>query len=173
MAEPFSEMHDILLGYDTDLHFEDGDLMLTTGIDYIEREIYKLLLTSPGDWKADPNLGASADEFIGQPNTREVSRKIETRVMEGLRDIVLPAQVTARCVPTGYDKIICIVEIFISTLEISIIPFEFDYITGFTKISKLDERVQQAMSSKNAKVNDATNMRRPNKYWSRLRTNSL
>ena len=53
MAEAFAGMKDILLGYDTDIYFENNDLMICTGVDYIEREIYKLLITEPGDWKAN------------------------------------------------------------------------------------------------------------------------
>ena len=82
MAEPFGGMFDILFGYDTDIHFENGDLMTTTGIDYIERELYKLLITIPGEWKTTPTAGASPEKPQGKPaeGWAEASKRAASRL---------------------------------------------------------------------------------------------
>ena len=68
MIEPYSEMCDIAFGYDTDIMFDSDDLAVTRGVDFIEREIYKLMITSPGEWKIDPTIGCGLREFNGQEN---------------------------------------------------------------------------------------------------------
>lgn len=170
--EAFNGMVDILFGYDTDIHFENGDLMTTSGIDFIEREVYKILITSQNDWKVDSKIGVSPKKFIGEPNTREVAKEIELFVMDGLRDTLMPAQVLVRAIPVSLSSLIVLIEIFAQGNEITSIPFEFDFINGFTILNKRDERVQQTLSSNKYAINDITNQRRPNKYWDRLRNNS-
>ena len=88
----YSRMKDIMFGYDTDIHFEKGDLMLTsTGTDFIEREIYKILVTERGQWGANQQLGASPVVFAGEPNTREVANDLEQYIQDGLKFAVSPS----------------------------------------------------------------------------------
>jgi len=169
MAEAFAGMKDILLGYDTDIYFENNDLMICTGVDYIEREIYKLLITEPGDWKANPILGCSPNKFIGDQNTRELGKFIENYLYSGLKDTVYPSQVDVRIVPTGYESLLIFIDLLIQNEEITSIPFEFDFIKGIRKLNKMDERVMKPTSSKNYKINDITNLKKPNKYWTKIR----
>ena len=169
MAEVFSGMKDILLGYDTDIHFEFNDLMLTTSVDYIEREVYKLLITNPGDWKANPTIGCSPDKFIGEQNTRDLGKFIETHIENGLRDTVYPSQVNVRVVPVDYEMLMIFVDITVRAEEITSIPFEFDFINGIRKLNKMDARVTTPISTKNYKINNISNLKRPNKYWSQIR----
>lgn len=173
MAEAFSGMRDILLGYDTDIHFENGDLMTTTGIDYIEREVYKLLITSPGDWKASPLIGASPNELIGESNTRENAQIMQNKIEDGIKQTVYPASASVRVVPTDYDSVLVFVDIFVRTQEVVVLPFEFDYINGFRKLSKADPRITQLKTTKEYQINDISKTQRPNKYWSRLREDTL
>ena len=167
--EPFGGMQDILLGYDTDIHFEFNDLMLTTGVDYIEREVYKLLITNPTDWKANPLIGCSPDKFVGEQNTRELGKFIETHIEDGLKDTVYPAQVNVRTVPTNYESLMIFVDITVRAEEITSIPFEFDFVNGIRKLNKIDSRVTTPVSTKNYKINDISNLKRPNKYWTQIR----
>ena len=173
MAEAFSGMHDVLLGYDTDLHFEDGDLMLTTGIDYIEREIFKILITQPGDWKASPLIGVSPNQLTGSANTRENAIKMQDLLLEGIRSTVYPATADVRIVPTDYDSVLVFIDVYVRTNDVVVIPFEFDYITGFRKLNKADERVLETKSTQEYKINDISTVKRPNKYWSRIREDTL
>jgi len=169
MNEPFIGMRDILLGYDTDLYFENNDLMITTGIDYIEREIYKLLITEPGDWKVSPSIGCSPNAFTGDQNTKVTGKKIELYLKEGLKNTVFPSQVEVRVVPTGYDTVMIFIDILLQNFEIDSIPFEFDFINGIKKFNKIDERVTAPRSSVKYKLNDISNIKRPNKYWNQIK----
>lgn len=171
-VEPYYKMYDVLFGYDTDIHFENDDLMTTTGIDYIEREIYKLLITEPGDWKADRSIGASPNQFIGEQNTREVGERVQSVLSEGLKLTVAPAQVFVRAVPSNYDSIMIFIDLYSEDFQILSIPFMFDFVNGFTKLDRADPRVIEQRPSNNYKENNISNIRRPNRYWSRISANS-
>lgn len=166
---PFSGMKDILFGYDTDIHFENGDLMQTTAIDWLEREVYKLLITSPGDWSSTRTMGCSPNQFIGELNTRENAKKIEDYIVNGLRDYITPAYSSVKVIPVSHDSLICLIDIYIEGLELTSIPFEFNFVNGFVKLEKNDTRVQEAISSETYKINNISNMTRPNKYYERIR----
>jgi hypothetical protein len=167
MAEPFAGMKDILFGYDTDLHFEDGDLKTTTGIDYLEREIYKVLLTSPRDWLAAPRIGASLENFIGQNNTREMGTAIKKHVERSIGPTVFPAQMKVTVVPTSESSLTVIIDIYVQSDVVSRFPFEFNFVSGFKKITLRDAQVTQKKSSNNYHINNISQMTRPNKYYER------
>lgn len=167
MAEPFSAMKDILFGYDTDIHFEDGDLKTTTGIDYLEREIYKVLLTSPRDWLAAPRIGASLENFIGQQNTREMGSAIKRHVERTVAPTVYPAQLKVTVVPVSESTLNVIIDVYVQSNVVSRFPFEFDFVSGFKKITLRDAQVTGKKSSNNYHINDISQMTRPNKYYER------
>jgi hypothetical protein len=167
--EPFIGMKDILFGYDTDIHFGNDDLLTVNGIDYIEREIYKLLITEPGDWKLNPKLGCSPNSFSGAQNTRETGKKIQLYLTEGLRFTVNPASLDVRVVPTNYDSVMIFIDIVFPDYQTDKLIFEFDFINGLKKFDKMDPKVSEPNSSKKYKVNNISSMKRPNKYWEKLR----
>lgn len=173
MAAPlYSQMCDIRLGYDTDLHFEGDDLMTTDGTDFIELEIYKLLTTEHGDWKLSQNLGCSPVKFAGEHNTRETAKKLEQYIVEGLTFTVAPAKLKVRVVPTDYDTVLLFIDIYSpANLELTI-PFEFNYTNGISKLDRSDPRVTPPKTGQ-YELNDITNLKKNNKYWTRLRENSL
>lgn len=169
MAEPFTGMSDFLFGYDTDIHFEDGDIKTTTGLDYLEREIYKVLLTVPGEWKASPRVGASLENFIGQNNTREIGGMIRRHVETSLGPTIYPAQMKVQIVPTSETGLTIVIEIYIEGYETTRFPFEFDFIAGVKRVTLRDARVTGKKSSNNYQINDIAQMTEPNKYQERQR----
>ena len=171
--EPYSKMVDIRLNYSTDINFENNDLMTTSSLDYIEIELYKLLITEPGDWKISQNIGCTPNVFTGEKNDRITGKKIENYLKEGLKDTVRPGQVNIRVVPTGYDTLMIFIDIILPNFEIDSIPFEFDFINGIKKFNKIDSRVTTPISSINYKVNDISNMKKPNKYNKSIREDYL
>jgi len=166
--EPFSEMFDITLSYDTDILFSSGDLDITNGVDYIEREIYKILVTFVGEWKLNPTIGCGLKEFVGQENSRNTAQKIEKRIQDSLILTVYPAQVNVRVVPSNYNTIFCFIDVIGPNINITSIPFEFTFTTGTIKIHRADKNVQN-ISDTNLDINDITNMRKPNKYQNSFR----
>jgi len=169
MAEPFMGMTDFLFGYDTDIHFENGDIKTTTGLDYLEREIFKVLLTSPGEWKASPRLGASLEEFIGQNNTREIGNIIRRHVEKSLTESIYPAQLKVKIIPTSESTLTVIIDIYVEGYIATRFPFEFNFVSGFKKITLRDAQVTGKKSSDNYQINDIAQMTRPNKYYERQR----
>lgn len=173
MSEVFSGMRDVRLGYNTDIDFENGDLMITTGIDYLEIEIYKLLITEPGDWKASPLIGCSPNKFIGEENIRDTGKKIEQYIKEGLKVTVYPCNLSVRVVPTNYSTIMIFIDVLFQTTLIDSIPFEFDFISGIKKVTKIDSKVTNYKSSENYSINNITNLKKPNKYVEQIRKERL
>jgi hypothetical protein len=167
--EPMGGMTDVLFGYDTDLHFENGDLMTTTGIDYIEREIYKLLITEPGDWKLNLKLGCSPNTFSGSKNNRETGKRIQLHLTEGLQSTIRPGVVDIRVVPTNYDTVMIFIDLIFPNYLVDTMTFEFDFINGIKKFDKMDPKITEPRSSMNYKINNISNMKRPNQYWEKLR----
>lgn len=170
--EPFSGMRDILLGFDTDLHFENGDVMVTSGIDFMKREIFKVLITHQGDWKLAPSVGGSPEKFIGEQNTREVADALRSYIHDGIREIIFPSQASIKVVPTDSSRVLCFIDILTVDQVILSVPLEFDYSSGFFKLKAADERTTKPRNSKHMRINDISDMKRPNKYWSRIRTQS-
>lgn len=170
--EPYNRMVDILIGYDTDIHFSGDDIMTTTGIDFIEREMYKILITEPGDWKADPTIGGSPNRYIGEQNTREKAAELEAYIEQQLKLVVSPGIPKVRAVPTGESSLMLFVDVLIANFQRITIPFEFDYVNGIRKVKRLDAKVTPLKSS-NHEINDISKLRRPNKYWSRMSYNAM
>jgi hypothetical protein len=82
---------------------------------------------------------------------------------------VYPAAATVRAVPTAVDKLMVFIDIFVLDDQLATLPFQFDFSGGLRTIEAFDPRVTPVNSSVNLKINDITNMQRPNKYWDRFR----
>jgi len=169
MAEPFSEMKDFFFGYDTDIYFENGDIKTTTGIDYLEREIYKVLITTPGDWKASPQIGSSLESFIGQQNTREIGNAIRRHIEKSLVDTIYPAQMKVKVIPSSEESLVVLIEIYIDGEVATRYPFEFNFVSGVKKITLMDAQVQSKKSSNEYEINDIAQKSQTNKYYERQR----
>lgn len=169
MAEPFSAMHDFLFGYDTDIHFENGDIKTTTGIDYLEREIYKVLITAPGEWKTAPRIGSSLEEFIGQKNTREIGSALQRHIERSLVETIYPAQMKVKVIPSSETSLIVLIEIYVNGEVSTRYPFEFDFVSGVKRITLRDAQVTGKISSNKYEINDIAQKSQSNKYYDRQR----
>jgi len=166
--EPFGSMKDILFSYDEDIAFTSDDFFITTGIDFMEREVFKLLITDENAWKMSPGLGASLEKFIGQPNTRETGEALKNWIKNKLKQTVYPGVVEVRIVPSNYTQLVGFIDIYSGDTTFISIPFEFDFNLGFKKVNRMDRFVNVVQSQKNIKLNTSS-IRRPNKYWERNR----
>lgn len=165
----FRGVTDILLSYDTDLDFQDGDLMLCNGIDCLKRKVYTLLITEPGDWKLYPDEGSSVNLFIGKQNTRETGRMIEEFIIDKIQSHVVPATVAVKVVPLSRESVKCYLDLTLAGIEITHIPFTMDFVNGFV-YPQIDERTDTIVSDKNIKFNDTKSVNHPNPFWDRLRS---
>ena len=96
----FEQNVDILLTMDGDLALENGDLALTSGMDWYSREVNKRL-RSGSDWVHHRDLGAALHQYVGFPNTRETGKRIENKVFSVLSSgaIHFPAKLEVKVVP--------------------------------------------------------------------------
>lgn len=102
----FENNVDILLTMDGDLAIENGDLAMTSGMDWYSREVNKRL-RSGRDWVHHPNLGVALHQYIGFPNTRETGKRIESRVFSVLSSgaIHFPAKLEIKVVPVTFTSV--------------------------------------------------------------------
>ncbi len=166
--EIFEPMSDILFTYDGDVEFENGDIKLCHGLECMKRDIFKLLITSPGDWKLAPEEGASPNKFIGEQNTRDNAKKLENYLIEKIQSHITPAAVNAKVIPISRESVKVYLELNIAGLDIVNIPFTMDFINGFI-YTDIDEEADIVHSSENLKYNTSDSLNHPNPIWDRMR----
>ncbi len=164
----FGARVDIHMSYDGDLEFDQGDIKLVRGIDYIKHLIYKVLTTEKGDWKIYPQEGGNPVIFLGEQNTRDTAKLLEGHLVSSLSPYVIPATVSAKVVPLSHDSVKCYVDVNILGLTVTQIPFVLDYINGI-KYEDFDDSVDTVVSSKEHKTNDNSSLTNPNPYLDRIR----
>jgi hypothetical protein len=106
----YEQIKDLRLSFDGDLVESGGDLLLTDGLDWYQREVNKRVRSGP-DWYHHPRLGANLGSFLGQPNNRETGRRIRDRVVQSVTagGIHIPAKVEVEVVPTDFHELEVIV----------------------------------------------------------------
>ena len=166
--EQFSPINDILFSYDGDISFENGDLMLTTGNDLLERKVFKLLLTSINDWKFDKNIGASPNIFIGEQNTRDTGKLIESYLDTHIQEHIYPAIINTKVVPLDYDSIKIYITLYIQGTIVAKLPLTLDFINGLI-YTQYDEKTDNIISNKTTKFNTNDAINKPNIYKDRFR----
>jgi len=152
---------DILMSYDTDIAFEYGDLMYTTGADYIKRVVFKLLISELNDWKLTPNIGANPTKYIGEHNSRDTAAKLQNYILERIAPEIQPITIDVRVIPIDYDSVKCYIDLYAYGMSIGTVPFTMDFINGFT-YTQFDNRVDKIISSKRHKINAPNEISRPN-----------
>ena len=87
-----------------------GDLAIVYGDEEIAQEVLFRLKTTGGDWLLSPSIGASLEDFIGQPNTEIVHAAIEERVKRALSfdDLLYFPNVSA--IPVTENEVFILVE---------------------------------------------------------------
>jgi len=76
---------DIMMSLDGDLVIDgNGDLAMTTGFDWLTREINKIIRTVNPTWRKHPSIGAGVEQFIGRENTREVASSLRKEIVDAL-----------------------------------------------------------------------------------------
>ena len=78
---------DLMFTEDGDFEINDiGDLSSTEQdrILSIQQEIFSTVQSYTGDWSVHPPIGANLRLFIGEPNTRENAKRIESNVKNAI-----------------------------------------------------------------------------------------
>jgi len=159
---------DILLSYDTDIDFEQGDLMITSNADMIKRKVFKLLVTNLNDWKFDKSIGASPNRFTGEHNTRQTGELIVSFLETNIQPHIFPAIVEVKVVPINTDSIKIYITLYLEGSIIANMPFSMDFMNGLL-YTQFDEKTDKLISSTAIKINSIKDIDKPNIYKDRLR----
>jgi len=164
----FDGLVDIMLTYDQDIEFDNGDIKLTRGLDLIKRDMYNLLISDPGDWKLYPLEGASPNKFTGEPNTRDTAEQIERYISSKLERVTFPSTLKVKVIPTSNDTVMVFLTLYMFGETIDEVSLSFDYINGLV-YNGFDDVVDEVISSDKIQINDPVLNETYNKYWDRIR----
>jgi hypothetical protein len=102
----FDNVTDVLMTLEGDLEVENGDLSVTSGVDWYTREVNKRL-RSGRDWQHHPSIGTNLLQYAGAANNRETGTRIREDIRKSLSldSIHLPATLEIKVVPTSRTSI--------------------------------------------------------------------
>ena len=101
-------MPDLKVSTDGDFVLEKGTLALTADIpEALQQELLFRLQTDLMDYQPQPNLGIGLHQFIGLPNTGQVTDQIQQAIVRALtRDDKFPSvTLQVEVVPISIDKV--------------------------------------------------------------------
>jgi len=98
----WSSRGDLVLGH-------NGDIMDTyeDPLRSLYEEIRTRTMSAVGDWRNYPDLGASMEDYVGEPNTKYTAEAIKTRVVTSItrNGLVSNADLDVKYVPIDVDKL--------------------------------------------------------------------
>jgi len=99
---------DLAVGKDGDIKDTSDDLLLS-----LQQEIATIVKSELGEWEAEPLLGCTLSDFLGEPNTRENGEAIENRIRIKLveTNIVQREDLGVRVVPTGPHQLMIMINV--------------------------------------------------------------
>lgn len=134
---------DFIIGDDGDLQDTSEDLLLS-----LVNEMTTVVKSSVGDWAEEINVGADLDDFIGEPNTREVGLQIQTRLESALSLIMNPNDINVRVTPVHIHKVLIMLTVQVQATpenkanpgDVVSISFVYDYFEKgiFVPLSQLN-----------------------------------
>lgn len=93
----------------------DGDVADTSQdqIVAVVEQVQTILSSSARDWEEYPSLGVGLDDFVGEPNTKEVARRLELKVKDVLiiSNTVRANDLDVKVIPVGIHSVLIIVKI--------------------------------------------------------------
>ena len=165
--ELFESQKDILLSFDTDIDFENGDIMFVDGDEFIKRKVFKLLISEINDWVLDPQLGANPSVFIGEPNNRETAQQLKNFIESRIAPFIVPYVMDVRVIPLNKESVKCYIDISSFGNTAITIPFTLDFIHGIT-YTQFDNKVDKIYSTNTAKINAPADISQPNPIKNRI-----
>ena len=98
-----TETGDLIVG-------ENGDLEITYGDEQIAQEVLFRVKTTLGDWTLSPNIGASLERFIGEPNEPFVHAMIENAILASVTRGNLLFSPDISAIPIGENEVFILIE---------------------------------------------------------------
>lgn len=95
------------------------DFALTTGNEDLKQILYNRLSTQNPDWYLHMIMGASLEEMIGEPNTRENGERIASKIKAAINyldpvsktRIIDPSGYEVRIIPVNIDTVLAVITI--------------------------------------------------------------
>jgi phage baseplate assembly protein W len=88
----------------------EGDLDFVYGDEQIAQEVLFRLKTTLGDWSLSPNVGASLERFIGEPNTPIIHKMIESEIVKSITKDNLLFLPYVKVIPIEENKVFILIE---------------------------------------------------------------
>lgn len=100
----------------------DGDLLLHSGSQAVLDTILFRLKTVAGDYALRPGCGASLEQFIGQPNSRQTGTVIEAEARAALTEDGLfdGSQVIVRATPINPNEVALYVSVSVDDDKVTL-----------------------------------------------------
>lgn len=137
MAKSYDAI-DTVWSWNGDYSFADGDLADTSD-DYLKslmQDIHTVCASALLDWENYPSLGATLDDFLGEPNTPTTASAIHDRLKASLlaANIVNEEDVAIRVVPVHLQKVLIVIGVNVVATQFNrltvgeklIVSFVFD-----------------------------------------------
>jgi hypothetical protein len=131
---------DLEWSWNGDLALNKGDLA-DTSKDYllsINQDVHMVAASSLGDWELYQGIGATLDEFMGEPNIKPTADAIHDRLKMSLvtLGVVAEEDLDVRIIPVHTNKVLIIVRISatptpwnsLSSGEVNTVYLSFDFL---------------------------------------------
>lgn len=89
---------------------QTGDLEVVYGDEQLAQEVLFRIKTTLGDWTLSPQIGASLEKFIGQPNTTLTHALIENEIVKAITRDNLLLFPSVSAVAIGENQVFILVE---------------------------------------------------------------
>jgi len=157
---------DFAMSYDGDLIVKDGDIAYISGIDWLKREINKILRTTNPEWAGNPTAGADLCNFIGAPNTRETATDIKETITRALdrQGLIVEGEVDVRVVPVSLYNVQILIHLIADGERTQIADMVFEYNGAGVRTNTYDPI---AVNAKDLNY-DSMHNKNKNKYLERL-----
>ena len=101
---------DFATGDDGDIKDTSSDALLS-----LRQEIATIVKSEIGEWEADPTLGATLSDFLGEPNNRANGEAIESRIAIKLVEasIVQREDIDVKATPVSVHQLMIMINVLV------------------------------------------------------------
>lgn len=97
---------DFIINGQGDIKDTSEDLLLS-----FRNEIASIVKSNLEDWREDPSIGANLEDFVGEPNTKDIADAVKSRIASALSLIIRESDVSIKAVPVNVHKLLVIITI--------------------------------------------------------------
>ena len=143
---------DLWFSWNGDISLDKGDIKDTSS-DYLRsliQDIHSVSASCLNDWEVYPNLAATLDDFIGEPNSKATCNAIHDRLRTAIVSlgVVSENDLNIRVIPVHIHRVLIIIRVDciptpwngLDTTEALVTSLVFDFLEqGITFLEKVPE----------------------------------